>query len=514
MRFREHGWLIVLAWFGFAQAVRLASAEPPGDAMPPSADERRLITPAEYLSALSAPKFRAGHGLPPLTRFGWTLPFDARIVLAERFGYALEFGGYADAEKVRAQLANPDSEASKLVALCASDPKRYPLAVICSRQLPKGAEWDVWTRDAEGRLLDAKALSLDGTEWNPGMKTVYSPLAGDEYWRQAGELRAEGLRLIRQKCPIAIVLNGGEYGLGVLGFAQQVWEKDPRIVAAKGDRPWFDYISERKAHFETLIAERVRAAAPDRLFYIYYTAGGGTHRNVIDHWRQWCHGWEWMKGVSDLPSNEAYYRHFNDGWSGKHDMLTLALNAAAREIADGKPLSYNWLCAGWERPDRDDGGFGDLDRYRGFLRCYYTAGMIGGNAGYYAYPKGGFGAKFPADQPPHWLRQMVVLAEVHAQFSHLEEYLREGDLLPGPDRHRISPELPAYELPTGEPNVRVLARKHRRRDEWLLVAWAAAGEARRVEVDVAGLGRVELEATPDARLYLARNPGFPEVAPR
>ena len=44
--------------------------------------------------------------------------------------------------------------------------------------------------------------------------------------------------------------------------------------------------------------------------------------------------------------------------------------------------------------------------------------------------------------------------------------------------------------------------------------WAAEGAARRVRVDIAGLGRVELEATPDARLYLARNPDAPEVTPR
>ena len=476
------------------------------EALAADAGDSPTMTPAEYLAAQPKPAFRPGHTLPPLTRFGWTLPLDARIALAEHFGYALEFGGYADADTVARDLANPESDAAKLVALCASDPKRYPLAVICSRRLPEGTDPNTWARDAEGKFLDGKAVSLDGNEWNPKMRTVYSPLSSDEYWREAGELRAAGLRAIREKCPIAIILNGGEYGLGVLGFAQKVWEQDPRIVADKGDRPWFDYVSQRKAHFETLIADAVRRAVPDRLHYIYYTDGGGTHRNVSPDWKQWCHGWEWMQGVSDLPSNEAYYRHFNGGWSGKNDMLTLALNSTAREIADGKHVSYNWLCAGWDRSDMNDGGFGDLTRYRGFLRCYYTAGMIGGNAGYYAYPKGGFGAALPADDPPHWLRQMIVLAEVHAQFSHLEEWLRNGRLLPGPNPHRISPELPACEFPTGDPGVRVLVRKHNEREEWLITAWAAEGDERRVRVDVPELGEVELAAPPEGRVYTACGP--------
>ena len=53
-----------------------------------------LIKPAEYLAAQEAPDFREGHTLPPLTRYGWTLAFDARVELARRWGYALEFGGY------------------------------------------------------------------------------------------------------------------------------------------------------------------------------------------------------------------------------------------------------------------------------------------------------------------------------------------------------------------------------------------------------------------------------------
>jgi hypothetical protein len=58
---------------------------------------------------------------------------------------------------------------------------------------------------------------------------------------------------------------------------------------------------------------------------------------------------------------------------------------------------------------------------------------------------------------------------------------------------RTGKDLPAYEFPTGDPDVRVLARKHRRRNQWLVTAWAAAGEARDVKVFIDEVGEITLE---------------------
>jgi hypothetical protein len=208
-----------------------------------------------------------------------------------------------------------------------------------------------------------------------------------------------------------------------------------------------------------------------------------------------------MQVVSDLPSGSNYFRHFNSGWTGNSDLLTQTLNSVAQQIAEGDPLSYNFVCGGWTRksPESD---FSNDARYMGYLKCYYTAGMLGGVAGYFAYPKGGF-ESFEGDEPPSWLTQMLVLARVHALFSGLEGFLREGDLLPGPTKHRWSKDLPAYEFPTGDPNARVLARKHRRRAEWLVTAWAAGGQDREVGVAVPGLGAVRVEARACASVYRA-----------
>jgi hypothetical protein len=68
---------------GIAAALLLAVPRPADD-----------VTPDQWLKAQPRPRFREGHTLPPLTRFGWTLPFETRVELTENWGFALEFGGY------------------------------------------------------------------------------------------------------------------------------------------------------------------------------------------------------------------------------------------------------------------------------------------------------------------------------------------------------------------------------------------------------------------------------------
>ncbi|MFC1597756.1 hypothetical protein ACFL5Q_07455, partial [Planctomycetota bacterium] len=104
-------------------------------------------TALEMLRQAPKPHCHEGHTLLPLTRWGWTMPFEVRVELAEHWGYALEFGGYATDRTVQ-QLDDPESMASKICALSTSDPKRYPLCVLTHRpfldktfrgQLPESA---------------------------------------------------------------------------------------------------------------------------------------------------------------------------------------------------------------------------------------------------------------------------------------------------------------------------------------------------------------------------------------
>jgi hypothetical protein len=447
----------------------------------------RKVDPAGYLKSIPAPKFKRGHTLPLLSRFGGVLPLETRVELADRWGYALEWGPYAGGHTEKA-LSDPQSDEAKVTALAAANPKRYQLAVILARDLPDTPE-AIWLRNDRGELLD-------------GNKT-WSPEAPVAALQAAAKLRAQQLALISKKAPIAVVLNGGEYGLSVLGGIQKLCERDPRVVAARGNRDWFDYISERKAYQESFIAKAVRQILPKRQTYVYYPADSNPHRERYWGWKQWCYDYKYMRSISDYPSSSTYFQEFNSGWTGKMDMLTEVLNSVGQQITFGDPLSYNWVCSGWVRADKS-AVFGEIDRYRGFLKCYYAAGTIGCIAGYFDLPEGGFGVPFDVDLLPNWLEQIVTLARVHALFSHLEEYLRQGDLLPGPMKHIWSKDTPAYEFPSEDPDVRVVARKHRQKSTWLIVAWAASGNSRPATVTIPQLGRVSVIARPTGSTYTAK----------
>lgn len=62
---------------------------------------------------------------------------------------------------------------------------------------------------------------------------------------------------------------------------------------------------------------------------------------------------------------------------------------------------------------------------------------------------------------------------------------------------------PAYEFPTGDKTARVLARKHRRRAEWLATTLAADGDAREGRVAIPELGKITLLGLPKGAVYRA-----------
>ena len=455
----------------------------------PTARPARGASALEHLQAAPKPHFAAGHTLPPLTRWGWRLPMDLQKALCEDWGYALEFGE-VNAGTLR-RLADANSVEARLVALTAGNPKRYPLSVLTQRP---------YHRKEFAAACPPETWSVDA---NTGKK-VWSPAAPSSVFERGAKIAADALKALRRKAPVAIVLNGGEYALSVYGHHGKVWARDARVLKAKGETSWYDYVSEQKARQETIVTEACRRAVPDRLLYIYYFADGCSHRNAYGGWNVWAWDYKHMRAVTDLPSSSIYYRHFNTGWTGERDMLTQALNGVGRHVGFGQDVSYNWMNAGWTRKKMGPAAFGEIDRYMGYLKCYYTAGMIGGVAGYFAYPAGGFGAKDVGAERPHWLEQMIALSRVHALFSHVEELLRGGEPLAGPDRHKWSKDQPAFELPMGDATARVVARKHRKRDEWLITAWAAGGADRDVTVSAAKLGRVTLRARAAGSVYRAK----------
>ncbi|HEY3320390.1 MAG TPA: hypothetical protein VGP72_07985 [Planctomycetota bacterium] len=485
--------------------IQVAAGEAPGK------DEASAgkVTPLQWLNSLPKPSFKEGHTLPPLTRWGWAMSFDVAKELANNWGYAVEFSGYVSEKVADEALANPKGRNAQCLDLVQSDPKKYKLGVLLERQFPKEMPPEAYLRDAQGNFIPEKSTPKS-----------LSPEMPDECLKQAAHLSAAGLAKLHTRCPIAIIQNGGEYGLNVLGFAQKLWEKDPKVMAGKGERSWYQYITRQKAREQKAVADAVRAATPDRLLYVFYTCGGDTHRHGISDKYQTDWAWDYsdMRACADIATNEYYYHDFNSGWIGKDDMLTQALGSKGYELRFGMKNSYDYVCPGYKQDEKaatppvwdaaaaienDAKAFGDLRLYEGFLKCLYTEGMLGAVAGYFSYPKGGFDAAFSPEKPPQFLMQMVILARVHAQFSQLEKYVREGELLSGPNKHSKVTDQPAYEFPTGKTNWRVLARKMPKEPKWLITAWAADGVEGTANVEIPELGPVTVEAKAVGSVYEA-----------
>jgi len=441
----------------------------------------------DLLTAAEQPVFRQGHTLPPLATWGPLFSFEVTKELADHWGYALKFGGVYPS--TIALLDDPNSLQSRVCALAASDPQKYPMHVVTPpaqhlsayvNQLPA----ETWARDADGKLI------LDGN----GHK-VWSTEAPDATFEMIAEYEAPLIQAVLEKAPIAILTNGGEYGTGYLGGYLVRWEQDPTILAAKGDMGWYQYSSRRKAHQEQIITDRMRELVPGRQLYIYYYTSPNQYRTR--YWVDW--DYQYMRTVTDIANSSIYYQWGNTGFTGIDGMLTQALSAVSGQLSFGEKFSYNWVNAGWAAEGRPP--MADPVRYEGYLKSYYTAGMIGGVAGY-----------FGRDDPTNWIWQYMTLGKVHALFSHLEPFVRASDLLSGPNHHLYTALLSACEFPTGDAEARVLARKHNDRDEWLLTAWAAGGEARTVSVEIPVLGLVALEALPEAAIYIAHlEDGLPVV---
>ncbi|HOJ40665.1 MAG TPA: hypothetical protein PK644_09425, partial [bacterium] len=322
-------------------------------------------TPYEFLKEAKKPEFQKGHTLLPLSRWGWELANDVRLELARNWGYGVELNERIDQEVCQAARK-----------------EKLPLAVIVPRPL---------YRLGKGFLDDLADQAFCRDEKGNVVKNVFSPQAPDVIFEKTGEFTVDFLNKVAEVAGeenIKVILNGGEYGLGVYGFGSKYWQNDPEVIKAKGEKSWFDYISERKAAQERLIYQTVKKAFPAAAYIYYHTEG--THTNRYPGWWQWSYDYRQMRTISNFPATSIYYGHFTSGFDPKGslgDMLTQALNSVAQQLQFGDNLSYNWLNAGWEGNKQ----LADLSLYMGYLKCYYTAGMIGGVAGYFSVPaRGGF----------------------------------------------------------------------------------------------------------------------------
>lgn len=450
-------------------------------------------TAVQFLRDAGAPKFRAGHTLPPLT---WALggQFGEELQLElTKWGYALFIDPGATGEK----LQNPRSQSARLAKLAARDPKHYPVAIYTRRLLHAPTEAlallpeDTWCHDADGKRIFAGSV--------PATKPYLSD-AAVQALADAEQPRLQALKNAGVK--VSIVLNAAEYWPVAPDGARKFWLRDPEVKA------WIDAQTDKvaaygegKAKQEQAVRDAVLQVVGD-VPYIYYTTG-----DMCAGWQNESQraGWGWpfrylIRGGT-IPSWEFYYTRWQNGTftSAPRNLVRIATNCAGQGIAAGHPLSYNWVNGGqWTTP----GANADIARYEGYLKFLYTLGQIGANAAYCVTPPGGVNAVL-GTEPPHWLQQMMALGRVHARFSYLESYLRDGDLLPGDGNHvwTANGPRPSYEFNTGDATAHVAARRLHGKDRWLICAWAADGPDRNVTVTIPDLGVITIQATAVGALY-------------
>ncbi len=498
-------------------------------------------TPLDHLKVKILPVYKQGSTLLPLTHSSCGLSENISVELAKNWGFALQVGA-ADARYLD-YGPNYGFDQNNFVKLIKANPGKYSLAVGLGSMYSYFDNYDgrhpdlpklpatTWLRDSSGKII-----------LSDGRPTV-SPAAPNETFEIIGNFIGQSLGPLEKLAgqPIKIFLNGGEYGLWLIGDGGPAYlQKDPTVVAdfnKSGLTDWYAYVSRNKARQEGVLKETMYKYLNTRPAYSWYQEQYGTERGRWFNWKGWMFLYEYFLNssgkpiVSDYPAPEMYYNFHNSGWSGVHwgsmvpwDALTQALNNISGTISLGQPLVYPWISGGWEGWDGQP--ITDIHRYFGMLKMYYTAGAIGSTTGYFVCSGPLWEAlkinKQVGTTTPILINHLAVAGRIHALFSHLEEYLRNGDLLPGPNQHPYSGKdgtkaLPAMEFPVeGEtaqqpgafgpitiPTARVLARKIRGEDRWLVTAWANVGEDRDIKVTIDyKLGPLTLRARKAGSVYV------------
>ncbi|MBG1271584.1 hypothetical protein F8S12_37060 [Nostoc sp. WHI] len=483
-------------------------------------------TPLDHLKAAPRPVFKKGNTLLPLGQAHCGLSRDTYIELANYWGYGLP----VQTDNL-AQVAQANPGRYQSIAAIGGVYRFYDNYDGRNSDLPPLPP-NTWLRDKYGKII-----------LNGGRPTV-SPAAPNEAFQIIGNYYGKQFAQLKKSAgqPIKVLINEGESGLWppLDNDPEQLWGQDPTVLADfnnSGLNDWFVYASRNKARQEGALKEAIFKNLQSRPNYFWYQETYGNERG------RWA-GWSWymflyehfldsMKKpiVSDYTAPEMYYQHGNSGWTGvrpEHmvpwDALTQALNNISGAISLGQKFTYPWITMGWEGYPGQP--ISSSDTFMGMMKTYYTAGAIGSVGGYFVC-SGPLWEALKYNKPvgtttPTLIRQLTIQGHAQALFSHLEEYLRNGDLLPGPNLHPYqswTKLLPAMEFPAqGQtqqvqgnwglitiPTARVLARKIVGEDRWLVTAWANVGSDRNVRVKIDNkLGTLTLRARKAGSVYVVK----------
>ncbi|MBU7586259.1 MAG: hypothetical protein KAF91_25910 [Nostoc sp. TH1S01] len=489
-------------------------------------------TPLDHLRAAPKPVFKQGNTLLPLGQAHCGLSKETYLELSNYWGYGLPIQTNDFTTVVR---ANPGRY--KLTAGVGGVYRFYDNYDGRYPELPKLPP-NTWLRDNNGNIILVGGRPIV----SPAAPNEAFQIIGDYYGQQLGQLETSAGQ------PIDIVANEGETGLWVPGDndPEQYYGRDPVVKTDfnnSGLGDWFAYLARNKARQEGALKERLFSHLQSRPTYLWYQEQYGTERGRWAGWPWYIFMYEYFLDPSQKPtvSNytapEMYHNFHNSGWTGIHynstvpwDALTQALNNMSGAISLGQKFAYPWVSMGSE----GEVPISEPDRFMGMMKSYYTAGAIGSVSAYFVC-SGPIWESLYHNKPvgtttPTLIQQLQVQGYVHALFSHLEDYLRNGDLLPGPNLHPYKSStkiLPAMEFtaenetqqvaglwgPVTIPKVRVLARKIVGEDRWLVSAWANVGEDRDIRVKIDNkLGTLTLRARKAGSVYVVKLVnGLPQI---
>lgn len=496
--------------------------------------EAASIEPENYLKSLDKPSFKSGNHLPRLgIWWGSDASVPLRVEMATNWFYGLTLNGVNELEDLASDLSNPSSVPYQVLAIHLANTNALPLEVRVDRVFSYSTyhhltlSSGMYCTNSSGQYLKG-----DGTTTAIKTEAVISPESDTNEWNTIGAWTANPLSILASSnAVLAVIQHGGEDGMTVVPNGAAGWKLDPRVIArTNGMSSWMGYANPLKGRQQDIVGNAIRAAVPNRGVFVWYESCKWEQARWefpgYDWWDEWSlWGWwsRYTRTSSDVPSFENYYQKdwIDTNTAGvdiPNDILTKYLNGVGYQIAQfGAKTNYSYLCGGWLTGIGQ--GLGNSNIYAGFLKCAYTGGMVGGIAGYFD-PNWNDGtstitytSNFDSTNPPPWITQAVTLSRVHAQFTYLEDYLLNGDLLPGPYTNPKSKDQPAYEFTEYAPgqSKRVLARKKTSADDWLICAWAADGVGTNVTVTIPTLGTKTLLALPEGNVYRGTTTRFGPV---
>jgi hypothetical protein len=420
---------------------------------------------------------------------------------------------------------------------------------------------DCFARDANNDFIDQNGnIIAASTVTTQFLTTNHAPFVMNPFISDANLLRCSQklgtmFDYIKQKAPITIAMDYGEAGVYIPYYAQRTWKKIPQAPTdLTSEIAGWNWLSEKWNRIMKGLWQDIPRNLTSDGFVYYYTNDAGLSNGrfgngfgvSVDSWKGYNYNYDITKDQNKYTMGQTYFGQFNTGWGlaainsqGIRDAFTTHMNTRALEIPLGRPYSIHWLASGW-----GDNIVSENDRWTGALKCFYTTGVLGANVGLYAennatlqtlarlYP-----TTFNESQLPDYIKQWMSHSRVHAIYSWIEPFTMNSDLMEGQkirdwgreeryyyaggfDRAKPCYEFWAYPIGTAVPTpvanpvdnfinnaavadqgARVVARKLRNSNKYLLTAWAMNGEDREVEVVLTGVGRIKVNARKAGTIY-------------